>query len=142
MVVFDPRGHVGATIKLERFARLPSAVEDAHVDVRVVDVFAGLPRVPREHIAGRADRPFGIEDRDQRLSIFKMDCLFQVFRDAAHVQRNYDSSAQTVLIEKRRNNLQFIALDVLLDQADYLGEQILPASLPCGFHLLVKIARG
>lgn len=45
-----------------------------------------------------------------------------MFSNAAHVQRDYDSAAQGVTIEKERLDSQLVALDVLFDKPDYLGK--------------------
>jgi len=37
----------------------------------------------------------------------------------------YDSPAQQDVVEKRRLNSQFVALNVLLNEPDYLSQQIL-----------------
>src|SRR5579859_5410473 len=62
--------------------------------------------------------------------------------DTAHVQRDYNSSAQVVLIEKRRIDSHLVAFNVFFDEPNYLGKQILTAPLPRSFHLFVNIARG
>ena len=56
--------------------------------MRVVHVFARLTRVPGEHIASCANRPFCIEDRNERFVILKVDRLFEIFGDAADVKRD------------------------------------------------------
>src|SRR5438309_2169890 len=69
-----------------------------------------------------------------------MNPLFQMFSNTAHVEGNNDPSTQGILIEQRRVNPNFIALDVPFDEPDYLGQQVLAATLPGGFHLFVNIA--
>jgi hypothetical protein len=71
-----------------------------------------------------------------------VDCLLQVFRDAAHVERDQDSPTHWVLVEQRRFNSYFVAFYVLLDHANYLNEKILGTAFPRGFHLLVDAAGG
>jgi hypothetical protein len=80
-------------------------------------VFAGFARVPRQHVARGTDRPFGVKDWQQRLSVSEMDFLTQVFGHAAHVKCNNDSPPQWVLIEQWRINTQSIAF----------GERVKPA---------------
>ena len=79
-------------IELKGFAYFPSSVEYGHIDMGVVDVFTGFPCVPRQHITRRPDRPLRVENGKER-SVFEMNCLLEMFRHAAHVKRDYDSSA-------------------------------------------------
>src|ERR1700686_457665 len=104
MIVLDPCSNIRAAVELERLAGFPAAIENAHIDVRALSVFARFAGIPGKHVTGGAYRPFGVEDRDQRFSIFKMDCLLQMFGNAAHVEGNDNSSAQTILIEQGRIN--------------------------------------
>ena len=106
-----------AAVKLKRFARFPSAVKNAHVDMRVLDVLTRFARVPGQHVASRAYGPLCIEYRKQRLCIVEMNGLFQVFGDGAHVQCAYDPAAQRVLIEKGRLDPQLVAFNVLFDDS-------------------------
>src|SRR5690348_15595085 len=71
-----------------------------------------------------------------------MNGLLQVFGDGAHVQRDDNSAAQRVPIEEGRLDPQLVALDVFLDEPDYLCKQIFSAPLPSSFHLFIDVTCG
>src|SRR5690606_10452842 len=69
MIVLGPRFDGVAFVQNEGVGRFPGAVVHTHVDVRLSGVLAGLGRIPRAHLARRANGLISIKDRCNTLCV-------------------------------------------------------------------------
>ena len=90
--------------------------------MRALGVFARLARVPGSHVAGGNNRPFRVEDRNQRLGIFAANILPHMLDDFAEIQSDNESASKLVLIEQRRRNFDLPRLNKYLHQANEPGQ--------------------
>ncbi len=122
--------------------KLPSAVIDANVDVRLAGPLARLACVPGAHVSGGADRVVTVERRHQALGVLLSHRLPHMLHHARHVERDDQPSAQLVLVKQRRRDGDAIGADELLDDSHQLCQQDLSTALPGVLHLVEHVPRG
>src|SRR5712691_3791627 len=104
-----------------------------------IGVLASFAGIPREHVAGCANRPFRIKYRHQGKRIPKVNDLANMLHDLAHVQSDDDSPSYIVLIEQGWIYTKPVALYKALDQSNELRQQVVAVSFPCRLHLVEDI---
>jgi len=141
VVILGPGCHLAAVLKDESVRRLPCAVVDADVDVRLPRALARLAGIPSAHVSRRSDRVVAVEDGYEFLDVLLPHCLPDVLDDPRHIERDDQPPAQVVLIEHGGRDGDTVGGDELLDDPHQLRQQDLPAAPPGMLHLVENVPR-
>ena len=79
----------------------------------------------------------GVYDQFEGFGICRADCALDMFADLAQVEGDNQASAQFILIEKRRSDMDFIGCDEAFD----LMQSPDPVNIPCSLSSRLAFVR-